>query len=47
MACAYVLGKVVPYDKKIKLKDIGINYTIQSYVYVRDFDYHELTRNDF
>lgn len=47
MACAYALGKVVPYDKKIKLKNIGINYTIQSYVYVRDFDYHELTRNDF
>lgn len=33
-ACAYKIGMVKRYNKCIELKDIGINYTPQSYTYV-------------
>lgn len=33
-ACAYKIGNVKRYDKFITLKDVGINYTPQSYIYV-------------
>lgn len=34
IAFAYELGKVIVYEKPKKLKDIGINYYPQSYVYL-------------
>lgn len=34
IAVAYRLGKVIIYDTPIELKDLGINYYPQSYVYL-------------
>ncbi len=35
-ACAYMLGEVRRYDKLVPLKDVGICYVPQSYVYVEN-----------
>lgn len=37
-ACAYILGNPLEYSKKITLEEVGINYTIQSYKYVENFN---------
>ena len=34
ICCAYKLGKVNVYDKPKNLSEYGINYTIQSFVYI-------------
>lgn len=35
-AVAYKLGKVTKYNKSLQLKDLGINYVPQSYIYLKN-----------
>lgn len=37
-ACAYKLGNAIKYEMPIELRELGINYVPQSYVYIKTID---------